>query len=382
MSISRLRLLALATIAAAGAGLVYATPALPVPTSATSLSEVSPRPLPPPFAAPRPGILYHGVHPSGLDGDETFPRPRLLKEYENAVGARAAWVYFSQEWSQQRAFPTAKARSLSSAGALPVMRLMLRSAAAVNGRQGRDPEYSLDQILRGTFDGDLRAWADGARAHRAPILLELGTEVNGDWFGWNGRWNGGATKSGYGSPAHFDGPERFQQAFRRVVDLVRSQGARNVGFVFHVDAQDSPAGPSNRMELYYPGDRYVDLIGISAYGSQSPMDDYLPPTFRALVDRAYARLHRLAPRKPVAVLEFGSARNGRVDPAAYARGALTDLLGRRWPQVVGFAWWNEGWPNDDNPQHNTTMRLQEQPKVAAIFRSRVAASKSLKTSYP
>ena len=49
--------------------------------------------------------------------------------------------------------------------------------------------FTLARIVRGDLDADLRAWADGARRFGSPLLAEFGTEVNGFWFPWNGRWN-------------------------------------------------------------------------------------------------------------------------------------------------------------------------------------------------
>mgnify|MGYP001792457152 FL=1 len=62
--------------------------------------------------------------------------------------------------------------------------------------------FSLDNIIAGKFDEDLKLWARDARAFGSPILIEWGTEPNGEWFSWNGKWNGGAK----------NGPERYVAA--------------------------------------------------------------------------------------------------------------------------------------------------------------------------
>ena len=59
--------------------------------------------------------------------------------------------------------------------------------------------FSLENIIAGKFDEDLRQWAQGAKTFGSPVLIEWGTEPNGEWFAWNGKWNGGAKK----------GPERY-----------------------------------------------------------------------------------------------------------------------------------------------------------------------------
>jgi len=52
----------------------------------------------------------------------------------------------------------------------------------------------------GEFDVDLRVWARDAKAFGSPILIEWG-RTNGNWFSWNGKWNGGA----------IEGPKRYMR---------------------------------------------------------------------------------------------------------------------------------------------------------------------------
>ncbi|MBK6422692.1 MAG: hypothetical protein IPF77_10810 [Gemmatimonadetes bacterium] len=81
-------------------------------------------PLPPAdsFPAPAAGARYHGVFPGDTSGLENTITPARLAEYEGAAGLPAAWVYFSHEWGEGRAFPGAevawiagRARSRTSA---------------------------------------------------------------------------------------------------------------------------------------------------------------------------------------------------------------------------------------------------------------------------
>ena len=75
---------------------------------------------------------------------------------------------------------------------------------------------------------------------------------------------------------------------------------------------------------------------------------------------------------PVVVCEFGATQGSPLgSQEAWAREALDDMVGGRWPRVIGFSWWNEGWRNDADPGHNTAMRLQENPELARVFRETV-----------
>lgn len=59
------------------------------------------------------------------------------------------------------------------------------------------------------------------------------------------------------------------------------------------------------------------------------------------------------------------------EQAEWARAALTDITSFRWPRLIAFSWWNERWQNDDNPANDTTMRLQDNPELAAVFQELV-----------
>ncbi|NLF38715.1 beta-mannanase [bacterium] len=324
-----------------------------------------------PIEPPPAGYYYHGVYPGGVTGEEDDITPAGVASYESHAGKRVAWVYFSHNWYRDRSFPLATASWISASGSVPFVRLMLRDSAR---QDRRNHVFTLKRLLKGVFDEDLRAWARSARDFSAPLIAEFGTEVNGRWFPWNGRWNGRGRKKGYGDPTEPNGPERFRDAYRHIVDLARSEGATNVLWVFHVNNEDWPAVSWNRFENYYPGDDYIDWLGVSVYGAQTPREDAWP-LFRPLMDAVYPRLAALSSNKPVALLEFGACRNNPLgDQAAWADAALSDILASRWPRLLGFSWWNEWWQNDNNPAHDTTMRLEDNPALSNVFRTLVGGS--------
>jgi hypothetical protein len=316
---------------------------------------------------PPAGRIYHGVYPGGVSGEEDDLTPADAQSYEQAAWQHATWIYFSHNWYDDRAFPSNTASWIRSRGSVPYIRMMLRSSAE-SALDHRETVFTLSHILAGDFDADLQAWAASARDFGSPLIVEYGTECNGYWFPWNSVWNGLLSKTGYGDPAKFDGPERFAAAYRRIVQIADSAGASNIVWVFHLNAQDDPAHPINRIEEYYPGDDVMDWMAISAYGPQTPQDDVVDH-FRPALDACYARLQNLAPGKPVVIAEFGcTSGNPLIAAEVWAWYALIDLLNDRWPNVIGFSWWNERWENDGNPAHDTTMRLQDNPVLQAVFR--------------
>ena len=218
------------------------------------------------LAAPPHGRIYHAAFPD-FGGPESRVRAARIRAFERLAHRRIAWAYFSNNWLGGRIrFPAKHVRTIKRAGRVPFIRLMARS----NFGAGPDPHFKMRSIARGAWDAELSEWCERARDADTPLLAEFGTEVNGDWFPWNGRWNGGGRTAGYGNPELADGPESFRDAYRRIVDICRGQGANQITWFFHVDVGGSPPKPWNRAARYYPGDAYIDWIGISDYGPLKP----------------------------------------------------------------------------------------------------------------
>jgi hypothetical protein len=317
--------------------------------------EVPPRSIPP-LPAPPPGQYYHGVYPGGITGWEDDISAATLDAYLDVAGRAVAWVYFSHNWFNGSAFPKQTASLIRQRGSIPFIRLMLRSR--IQPANGPDPRYSLQAILSGHFDRELDEWGRAAANFGNPLLVEWGTEMNGEWFHWNARWNCGGNC----------GTRRFRRAYRYIVSRIRMAGAENITWVFHVNATDVPDRPWNLFERYYPGNDVVDWLGISAYGPLTPLKPVGPP-FAQQIESTVDRLLHLAPDKPIFLLEFGSAAGHPVvDQARWANDALSGIADGRWPRLRGFSWWNEHWRNDGKRQHDTDMRVQNNPRLAEVFR--------------
>jgi len=44
------------------------------------------------------------------------------------------------------------------------------------------------------------------------------------------------------------------------------------------------------------------------------------------------------------------------------------ILSGKWPDLIGFSWWNETWPNGDDPKDATDTRIQSDPALTQVFR--------------
>ena len=278
---------------------------------------------------PPEGGLYHGVFPAGSTMPDSDISIQAADAYRDAVGRPLAWIYFSNEWYLTKAFPRVTAEAIRARGAVPFIRLHMRSQQR---QLVTDPTYTLDRIIAGEFDGDLRAWADGARAFGTPLIVQYGTEVNGDWNPWSAPYNGGLSV----------GPAKFQKAFRHIVEVMRAEGAGNVTWAFHLNGENWPGDdPRNNAGAYYPGDDVVDWIGFSIYQNYGNSDP-LCRDLNTMLKAREAELGDTARSKPLFLFELGTnVLSTQCNPGDWTRTTLEDLLGGRWPELRGFSWWDE-----------------------------------------
>lgn len=248
--------------------------------------------------APPYGSIYHAANPD-FGGTEDNVTSKSIKNFESLAKKKIVWAYFSNNWYDAIKFPLAQVNTIRKSGKLPFIRLMPRSDFNVGGPDSR---YTMQKIIDGEFDKELIQWALDAKKSATPLLVEFGTEVNGDWFPWNGSYNGGGTTDLYGDRKKADGPERFRDAYRYIITLFRHHKVNNITWFFHVNASSYPEESWNEIKQYYPGDTYIDWLGISVYGPQTKEDAYV--SFTEIMNKVYPELTNIS-NKPIAILELG-----------------------------------------------------------------------------
>lgn len=248
---------------------------------------------------PVSGKIYHSAFPDFF-GTEDVVTSQRIDDFENLAEKEIAWAYFSNNWMDSLIFPKNSVDIILEKGKTPFIRLMFRSVFEENQE---DPKYKMKDILNGEYDNAIIAWANEAKNCNANLLVEFGTEVNGIWFSWNGHYYGGGTTDGYGDLTYPDGPEIFRDSYRHIIDLCNQQGCDNITWFYHFDVNDDPEEWWNNPTFYYPGDDYIDWIGVSIYGPFQRGDDYVKP--EELIKKAYQKMQNVSTTKPYAILEFG-----------------------------------------------------------------------------
>lgn len=101
----------------------------------------------------------------------------------------------------------------------------------------------LDEVIGGKRAAQIDKIAQWVKATRRPVYLRIGYEFDGAWN-------------------HYE-PDKYVKAYRAIVDRFRDLGVRNVAYVWSSSA--APPYKHHPLSAWYPGDDYVDWVGISVF---------------------------------------------------------------------------------------------------------------------
>lgn len=307
---------------------------------------------------------YHGAY-ADFGALEDQVSPEAIENFEKLAGKKIAWAYFSNHWLDGKIiFPSQAVEVCREKGVIPYIRLLPWSRIRHNRR---DPIFSMQALVDGKFDSALREWARAARDSGGPMMLEFGPEVNGDWFPWNGRWNGAGATRAYGDPKVPDGPERFRDAYRHVIELFRSEGANQVTWVIHVDVSASPQAAWNDFRYYYPGDEYIDWVGLSAFGAQLPTHSWslFPRHLKEFLPKVEA-----VTQKPILISEYAVIEDAQdsLRKAQWIRQALQSVSRGLYKQIKGMSYWHSpGWL----PERKANFRIDSAPASLEAYQHEI-----------
>jgi hypothetical protein len=188
-----------------------------------------------------------------------------------------------------------------------------------------DPNYALSTITNGSHDAYLQASAQAAAAYGKQFQLRFAPEMNGSWAPWEGSVNGNT-------------PQLYVAAWQRVVSIFRAAGARNVQWVWAPNN-----GPTGTIASYYPGDSYVDFIGLDGYNWGSSLGQW--QTFTQVFGPSYAIVTSLSATKPIEITETASAETGGVK-SSWITSAFLNEIPASFPRVVAVIWFDENKETD------------------------------------
>ena len=179
----------------------------------------------------------------------------------------------------------------------------------------------LFDILRGKYDDFLTELAQGLKAYGKPVLFRLNNEMNTDWTSYCGMIN-------------MCDPEMFIDSWKYLYDLFEREGVDNCIWIWNPVAVSCPYSYWSEDLTYYPGNDYVQILGLTAYedGNSLPLT-----SFREHYVKLYNKSCNYFKEMPWVISEFGCGAGGAysgeekrhaAQQAAWVRGMFADFQNR------------------------------------------------------
>lgn len=153
------------------------------------------------------------------------------------------------------------------------------------------------EILDGEYDQFINAYTKLVASYpNVTVLFRPFNEMNGDWCNY--------------SAFHTSrDPQLYVELYRYLYDKFKAAGCSNTIWVWNPNEISFPNYKWNSEFLYYPGDEYVDVYGITGYNTGTY---YEGETWRSF-DEIYAPVYEMAlliNEKPIMITEFSCSSVG------------------------------------------------------------------------
>jgi len=179
-------------------------------------------------------------------------------------------------------------------------------------------------IAQGYCDTFLEKAAKNLQREKHPFFLLFAWEMNNEQNTWSITMTGST-------------PGDFKAAWQHVYSLFKKEQVTNIVWVF------CPNVPDNKTMSYqefYPGDAYVDWIGLDGYNWGTTQKWSRWESFTEIFHGSYVALTKLAKGKPVMIAEFNTTDKGGNKADWYTK-VLTSEISSSFPKVNALLIFNE-----------------------------------------
>jgi len=264
-----------------------------------------------------------------------FPPERNLNGFEEKINRQLDIVTWFQNWNQPAV--SNKLQIACRRGIIPLI-----TWESWSGRKAGGIPYDLAEIAAGDYDRIIRSQLkDIGSTCSGTVLIRFNHEMNTkpgviSWYPWQGD------------------PDNYIAAWQRVVGIGRVV-APNIKWIW------SPAWGNADALLYYPGEEYVDYVGLTVLNFWRNEFDLRPKWWRW---RSFEELYQpqreylLSFGKPVIFVEVATGEGSSSDDKAMWIAEMFQYV-RSCEEVVALVWFNKDharefedikWPLESSPQ--------------------------------
>jgi len=284
--------------------------------------------------------------------DGAFPNTfRGFNQLEEQLDYKFPLISFYAAWGDkpEQQFPIRMSQSISEMGSVP---LITWEPWVVdfdpNVRRNLPPlkerEYAtLSSIAKGEYDFYVVPWARAAAAFKKPIFLRFAHEMNDPYrYPWG--------------PQNGNRPDDFKAAWIHVHQVFQKMGATNVIWIW------SPHISMPWLEFYYPGNQYVDWIGVGVlnYGDVASWSRWW--SFHQIIEKSYPTLAGIG--KPIMISEFGSLTSGGNITEWYKQAFYQ--IGHQYGGIKAIVFFNDAADRSMSPQWPLNWTIVQDPKATQL----------------
>lgn len=303
-----------------------------------STGSTSVRSSPSAKASPSRAPVYdvaHLLNPTGkFYGASLYPAPTdptSVQRWTQLTGKQANVLALFESFDD--GFAASQVRSAYQQGALTLVRWEPYKAP-------------LADIAAGKYDSYITTFAQAVRQLNLPIGLTFAHEMNGNWYPWGTKTTKAAD---------------YVAAWRHVHDLFQAADAKNVIWVWTPNVINPV--PSIALAPLYPGDAYVDWVGLDGYYTHRGQH-----TYSGLFGPTISKVHAFT-QKPFIIVET-AAEPGSQRPA-WIKDLVTGVENDR--QMLGFVWFDmtgsANWKIDDDSAATAEFRkITGDPRLGFVVK--------------
>jgi len=277
-----------------------------------------------------PDTLFFGIY------DNNYKKSfQNILSLEDILQTNLPIIQIYNAWGDkpEERFPIKYVKAIENMGSIPLITWepwLNDFEREDNGLKPKeDPNKNgLKEITSGAFDFYIDKWALDLKDFNKIVFIRLGHEMNDPYrYPWGPQNNS---------------PQDFIAAWQHIIDRFRANGANNVLWVW------SPHPSYKKYNEYWPGDDYVDWVGVGAlnYGTVALWSKWW--TFDEIFGNYYEWLAGF--NKPLMVTEFGSLAVGGNRQEWFAQ--ALDSLPEKYPELKAILLFNN---KSDNTTLNKTL---------------------------
>lgn len=252
------------------------------------------------------GVFDNPLHiaDSSAGSSKATPGSNVVQQlatFNKLIGKKVSILHFYMPFDTP--LPTSTLNAIKANGSMPLI-----SWGCTN----------VVNISTGKYDSFIESYAEGLKAYKEPVFLRWYWEFN--QINKDGAQPAGAKCGGYNNG------KAFIAAWQHIYNIFQKVGAQNVAFVW------CPGYSGGNFNSYYPGDQYVNWIGLDRYERTANNQPLL--SFSAMFSSYYNEW--LSHDKPIMIAE--TAAMGSNNQSVYLNDVLNSLPS--YPDIKAFVYFD------------------------------------------